>query len=145
MGAQLQGRIKSSHGRNKAHRAMAEINVTPFVDVMLVLLVVFMITAPLLTAGVKIELPETKAKPLSKQDNKPVEITIDKNGNLYFGKTKITEKELLNNLRHIAGKSMQQQVYIRADKGVSYGRAMHVMVLVNKAGLSKIALITKNE
>ncbi len=145
MGAKLQGRIKTSHGRSKAHRPMAEINVTPFVDVMLVLLIVFMITAPLLTAGIKIELPDTKANNLSKQDSKPVEITIDKKGNIYFGKNIVSEKELLNNLRHIAGKSMQQQVYIRADKNINYGKAMHVMVLVNKAGLNKIALITQNE
>lgn len=143
MGAQLQGR--HSGGGRRGHRPMSEINVTPFVDVMLVLLVVFMITAPLLTAGVKIDLPDAKAKALQKQDNTPIEITIDSKGKLYFGKNRIAKQDLMKNLRHIARKTADQQVYVRADQNVDYGKAMEVMVLINQSGLSKIALISKSQ
>jgi len=143
MGAQLQGR--HGGGGRRGHRPMSEINVTPFVDVMLVLLVVFMITAPLLTAGVKIDLPDSKAKALQKQDNTPIEITIDSKGKLYFGKNRIAKQDLKKNLRHIARKTADQQVYVRADQNVDYGKAMEVMVLINQSGLSKIALISKSQ
>lgn len=145
MGAQLEGRIRGSHGRNKGHRPMSEINVTPFVDVMLVLLVVFMITAPLLTAGVKIDLPDSKAKALQKQDNTPIEVTINAKGQLFFGENKIQKAQLMENLRHIALKTSDQQVYVRADQNVDYGKAMEVMVMINQSGLSKIALISKSD
>ncbi len=144
MGAQLQGRLKGVSSRRRGHNRMSEINVTPFVDVMLVLLVVFMITAPLLSAGVKIELPDAKAKAFQKQDNTPVEVTIDNNGDIYFGDNQTNEAELIKTLRHIAGKSTNQQVYVKADTNVDYGRVMKIMVLINKSGLSKIALISKS-
>ncbi|TVQ83745.1 MAG: protein TolR [Micavibrio sp.] len=145
MGAQLQGRVGSAHGRRRKGRLMSEINVTPFVDVMLVLLVVFMITAPLLTAGVRIDLPDARAKALAQHDATPVEITIDAEGKLYFSNNEISEKDLLENLRHIALDSPDQQVYLRADQALGYGRAVEVMVAINQAGLSRIALISKSQ
>ncbi|HEY8191480.1 MAG TPA: biopolymer transporter ExbD, partial [Alphaproteobacteria bacterium] len=91
MGAQLQqqSRIGQAGGRSRAYRPMADINVTPFVDVMLVLLVVFMITAPLLTAGVPVDLPKSEAKPISDEDKKPLEITMTKGGGIFIGETEV--------------------------------------------------------
>ncbi|TNE27777.1 MAG: protein TolR [Alphaproteobacteria bacterium] len=144
MGSQLQGRTKTAHGRRRAHRAMSDINVTPLVDVMLVLLVVFMITAPLLTAGVKVDLPDAKAKALQKHDSTPVEVTIDSKGDVYFGKNKVTEQELRENLEHVAQESPEQLVYLRADQKLSYGHALSTMAIIQQSGLP-VALIAKSQ
>lgn len=142
MGTQLQGRTKTAHGRRRAHRAMSDINVTPLVDVMLVLLVVFMITAPLLTAGVQVDLPDAKAKALQQHDSTPVEVTIDSKGDIYFGKNRVTEQELADNLRHVAQQSPEQLVYLRADKKLSYGHALSAMAVIQQSGLP-VALISE--
>lgn len=142
MAGQLQGRVNSGLGRRRAHRPMSEINVTPFVDVMLVLLIVFMVAAPLLTAGVAIDLPDESAGTLSQQDNAPVEISVEPNGEVYFGETEVSIERLQGLLAAIAEQDTERRIYIRADKGLSYGAVMQVMATVNQSGFTRVALIT---
>jgi len=140
MGAKLAGRKRS--GRRAQGAMMADINVTPMVDVMLVLLVIFMITAPLLTAGVSVDLPKTKAKAISQQDAKPLEITIDAKGGIFLGDTRMQMDALSAKLRAIALESPDLRVYIRADHRLDYGKVVTVMAAVNTAGFTKVALVT---
>ncbi|HCS22395.1 MAG TPA: protein TolR [Alphaproteobacteria bacterium] len=128
--------------RRRAHGVMAEINVTPFVDVMLVLLVIFMVTAPLLTAGVQIDLPKADAQAIGQQDNAPLEITLDRQGGLFVGETKMTVERLTVMLQSIAAETTERRVYIRADQALDYGKVMEVMGLVSRLGFTKIALVT---
>ena len=123
---------------------MAEINVTPLVDVMLVLLIIFMVTAPLLTAGVPVQLPDSRAKAVE-QDQKPVEISLDGQGKLYVDKAEVSEALLPDILSQIVAKAdaaKPPQVFLRADKGLEYGKVMRVMGELNRAGLNRVALIT---
>lgn len=140
MGAKLGGGGRS-RGR-RAHGVMAEINVTPFVDVMLVLLVIFMITAPLLTAGVTVDLPKADAKAIGQQDNAPIEIAMDANGNIYVGETKVTLERMQSMLQAIAVESTDKRVYIKADQKIDYGTVMQVTSIVNNIGFNKIAFVT---
>ena len=133
---------KTPRGRVRAHSVMSEINVTPMVDVMLVLLVIFMITAPLLTAGVAIDLPKVKAKAMSQQDNAPIEISIDAKGNLFMGETAMKVDRLKGILSAISHETPDRRVYIKADRTLSYGQVMGVMAAVTSSGLTKIALVT---
>ena len=120
---------------------MAEINVTPFVDVMLVLLIVFMVTAPLLTVGVPVDLPKTKAQALS-QDREPLSVTIRKGGTIYLQNTPIAEQELVAKLTAISANGYDQRIFVRGDKSVDYGRVMEVMGLLSAAGFTHIGLVT---
>jgi biopolymer transport protein TolR len=133
---------KGRHGRRRAHAVMADINVTPMVDVMLVLLVIFMITAPLLTAGVSVDLPKAKAKAISQQDNAPIEITVDSHGTIFMGKTTVKLERLKGILSAIAQENKDRRVYIRADSHLSYGQVIAVMAAVNTSGFTKVALVT---
>ena len=126
--------------RRGRRRPMAEINVTPFVDVMLVLLIVFMVTAPLLTVGVPVDLPKTKAQPLS-QDREPLSVTVKTTG-IYLQNTKIAEEMLVPKLRAIAENGYDQRIFVRGDRRVDYGRVMEVMGLLNQAGFTHIGLVT---
>ncbi len=129
-------------GRGGARAPMSEINVTPFVDVMLVLLIIFMVTAPLLVSGVPVELPETNAKPLE-QDNDPVQISINSDGFVFVQDEQVADNDLPNLLAQIRGTGNDQpQVTLRADRGLDYGRVMQVMGELNRAGLSKVSLVT---
>jgi biopolymer transport protein TolR len=121
---------------------MAEINVTPFVDVMLVLLVVFMVAAPLLTAGVPIDLPDSEAKALNDEDNKPLEVSLDNDGMIYVGETEVKEARLIALLGSMTNNDPDRRIYIRADKSMDYGRVMNVLGAINGAGFKKVALIT---
>jgi len=141
MGAKLGGGGARRSGR-RSRKMMAEINVTPLVDVMLVLLIVFMVTAPLLTAGVNINLPKAQAKALHQQDNAPLEITLDANGHIYVGQTAVDDERLKAMLSAIAQENPDKRVYVRADHGLSYGKVMQVMGIASVAGFTKIALIT---
>ena len=134
MAATLQSR---DHRRNP----MAEINVTPFVDVMLVLLIVFMVTAPLLTVGVPVDLPKTKAQPLG-QDREPLSVSVRKDGNIYLQNTPIEEEALVARLEAISKNGYDQRIFVRGDKSVDYGRVMEVMGLLNAAGFTHIGLVT---
>ena len=138
MGARLAGRSRGRRDRT----VMSDINVTPLVDVMLVLLVVFMITAPLLTAGVAVDLPKVKSKAISQQDNKPLEIGLDAQGNIFLGDSAITLDKLIAKLEAIAIEAPDRRIYIKADQNLGYGQVMAVMAAVNRAGFTKIALVT---
>jgi biopolymer transport protein TolR len=119
---------------------MAEINVTPFVDVMLVLLIVFMVTAPLLTVGVPVDLPKTQAQPLS-QAREPLSVTVRTNG-IYLQNTLISEDALVPKLQAIAQNGYDERIFVRGDRRVDYGRVMEVMGLLNQAGFTRIGLVT---
>ncbi len=131
--------------RSGGRRApMADINVTPLVDVMLVLLIIFMVTAPLLTAGVPVNLPDSRAKPLD-QDKQPTEISLDADGRIFIAKDEVSQDALPARLDAIAAQSGEgdpPQVYLRADTALDYGRVMRVMGELNRAGLNRVALVT---
>jgi biopolymer transport protein TolR len=139
MAAGIQRRDVGRGRRRK--RPMADINVTPFVDVMLVLLIVFMVTAPLLTVGVPVELPKTKAQALS-QDREPLSITIRRGGGIYLQNTPVAEDSLVERLTAISQNGYDQRIYVRGDKSVDYGRVMEVMGLLSAAGFTHIGLVT---
>jgi biopolymer transport protein TolR len=130
-----------SRGRRRRSPAMSEINVTPFVDVMLVLLIVFMVTAPLLTVGVPVDLPKTRAPALG-QDKEPLSVTIAKNGKIYLQKEVVTEDQLVPKLQAISQNGYDQRIFVRGDKSVDYGRVMEVMGLLSQAGFTHIGLVT---
>jgi len=132
----------SARGRRRTTRLVSEINVTPMVDVMLVLLVIFMITAPLLTVGVPVDLPKTKASAMNEKDE-PLTITVDAKGNLYLQETALDLPILVPRLVAITGSNPEARIYVRGDKGVSYGRVMEVMGAINSAGFTKVALISE--
>ncbi|MEY3985714.1 MAG: hypothetical protein RLZ59_1159 [Pseudomonadota bacterium] len=136
------GPLQSSRAGQK-RAPMAEINVTPFVDVMLVLLIIFMVTAPLLVAGVPINLPDSRAKALDQAD-KPVQISIDPAGKLFLDEAEISRADLPQRLADIATKGGAEgpQVYLRADRQLDYGEVMAVMGEINRAGLNRVALVT---
>ena len=136
-GGKPDGARRSRRGR---YQPLAEINVTPFVDVMLVLLIVFMVTAPLLTAGVAVDLPKAAAKPLP-QDAKPLEISINHEGAIFLVDTQVKFEELIPRLTAISGASVETRIYIRADTRLDYGRVMAVLGAINAAGYTKVALI----
>lgn len=132
----------SARGR-RSRRPMAEINVTPMVDVMLVLLIIFMVAAPLLTAGVPIDLPDSKAKAISNEDSKPLEVTLDKGGKIFVGETEVTEERVVTILTSMTEDDPDRRIYIRADKGLDYGLVMRVLGTINGAGFNKVALISE--
>ena len=134
-------------GRRGRRTPMAEINVTPMVDVMLVLLIIFMVTAPLLATGVQIDLPESKAAALE-QDNDPVAITIDAAGNVFIDETAVPLDALDAHLQQIAAASREPggpRLFLRADQSLDYGRVMQVMGEINRAGLRRVALVNRPE
>jgi len=124
------------------YKAMSDINVTPMVDVMLVLLVVFMITAPLLTAGVPVDLPKTQAAQLTGQDE-PLVISVDKNGKAYIQDTEIADENLGPRLAAITNNKKDSRIFVRGDRALPYGRIMEVMGIVNAAGFTKVALVAE--
>lgn len=132
----------SSRGRGRLRRhAMAEINVTPFVDVMLVLLIVFMVTAPLLTVGVPVDLPKTRAPALG-QDREPLSITVRKDGVVFLQKEQVPVAALVDKLKAIAANGYDQRIFVRGDTQVNYGKVMEVMGLLAAAGFTHIGLVT---
>ena len=121
---------------------MAEINVTPLVDVMLVLLIIFMVTAPLLVAGVPVKLPESRAKALE-QDKKPVTLSIDGKGEVFLDEAPVAQADLPQRLAELRERmDPETQLFLRADAGLDYGAVMRVMGELNRAGLNKVALVT---
>jgi biopolymer transport protein TolR len=137
------GPILGSERRGR-RTPMAEINVTPMVDVMLVLLIIFMVTAPLLVAGVPVDLPDSKAGALD-QEVKPVQISMDQAGAIFVDEDPIAEAMLGERLAAIASSSHEDggpRIFLRADKGLDYGRVMRVMGELNRAGLRKVALVS---
>ena len=123
---------------------MSEINVTPFVDVMLVLLIIFMVTAPLLTVGIPVDLPKVKASALTDQKD-PIEITVNLEGNVYIGESLVEVENLIPRINAITEQNTEARIYIRGDRVVAYGRIMEIMSIINSAGYIKVALITQNQ
>ncbi|MSP51960.1 MAG: protein TolR [Alphaproteobacteria bacterium] len=119
---------------------MGEINVTPFVDVMLVLLVVFMVTAPLLTVGVTVDLPKTAAPAVAGQEE-PLAISVNGKGQIFLQETEVQLDELVQRLRAVTARKPDQRIFIRADQTIAYGRVMEVMGTITSAGFNKVALI----
>ena len=146
MGAGIQqrssGRVGIAGRRSRSHHRVSEINVTPFVDVMLVLLVVFMITAPLLSSGVPVDLPKSDAKPISTEDDKPLEISLDKDQKMYLGETPVEREKLVNLLTSMTKDDPERRIFIRADMNLSYGKVMDILGLLNGAGFRKVALLS---
>ena len=147
-GGTLQG--ASSGGRRGRRRKskskpMSEINVTPFVDVMLVLLIIFMVAAPLLTVGVPVELPKTAANALPTEDEEPLTITVQVGGELSIMNTEVEASELIGRLRAIAAERTSDKVFLRADGAVSYADVVQIMGALNNAGFSNIGLVTDTD
>ena len=125
------------------YRPMAEINVTPLVDVMLVLLVVFMVAAPLLTVGVPVDLPQTQAPPIT-DPKEPLVISINAEGHIFIQDSDVVTEALVPRLQAITGENPDALVYVRADKSIDYGRVLEVMSLVSAAGYRKVSLIAES-
>jgi len=123
---------------------MSEINVTPMVDVMLVLLIIFMVAAPLLQVGVPIELPQAKGKQLE-SNKEPLVISVKADGNVYIGETAVTLDEIAPKLKAIAKNGFDEQIFVRGDKGVTYGTVMKVMGRISAGGFRKVSLVTEVE
>ena len=133
-------------GRGGRRPPMAEINVTPFVDVMLVLLIIFMVTAPLISSAVPIDLPESRAKPMEGEEQEPLQLSINADNTVYLGEDIVTEDELPAKLEALAATENEgdkpRQIMLRADKSLDYGRVMAIMGELNRVGLTRIALVT---
>ena len=130
--------------RGKRHQVMSEINVTPFVDVMLVLLIIFMVAAPLLTVGVPIDLPETQANALN-SETEPITISINDQGGVFLQETEIPVEEIVAKLSAIAENGYDERIYVRGDRGADYGTVMRVMGLISAAGYRRLAMVTLQE
>lgn len=127
--------------RSSNYKPMAEINVTPFVDVMLVLLIIFMVTSPMMVAGVNVDLPETKATPVQ-SDQEPLSVTIDAKGKIYLQETEISLEKLAPKLLAVTKEKKETRIFIRGDRSLDYGLVMKVVGEINSAGFSQVALIT---
>jgi biopolymer transport protein TolR len=132
-----------ARGGVRSRRPMAEINVTPLVDVMLVLLIIFMVTAPLMTAGVPVELPDSRAAALD-QERDQVTVSIDREGTIFLDEEEVPPGELATALAAVASAGEPPQVTLRADRALDYGRVMAVMGELNRAGFNSIALVTNS-
>ena len=138
MGAQL-GNSRKRGGR---YRQFTEINVTPFVDVMLVLLIVFMVSAPLLATGVSVDLPQSEARAIAEQDNAPLEVSLQADGKLFIGEREVESDQFIPVLSQIMTQREDKRIYIRADQTLPYSKVMNILGSVNRAGFSKVALIS---
>ena len=127
----------------KRYTQMSEINVTPFVDVMLVLLIIFMVTAPLLTVGIPVDLPKVKANSLTDQKD-PLEVTVKIDGKIFLGESEVEIENIIPRLNAITDRNIETRIYLRGDRVVAYGRIMEIMSIINSAGYTKVALVTQN-
>jgi biopolymer transport protein TolR len=138
--------MMGKNGGRARYRPMAEINVTPMVDVMLVLLIIFMVTAPMLTSGVNVDLPKTSASPLN-QDAKPLTVSLDAQGKIYLQDTEVDPAQLVAKLQALATTNGQtdndRRIFVRADKSISYGQVMQVMGTITEGGFTKVALLAE--
>ncbi len=142
MGSEFLSRTGGGGRRRGSYKLLAEINVTPFVDVMLVLLIVFMITAPLLTVGVPVDLPKTKAKSIA-ESVEPLVITVNAEGVIFIQDTEVELENLVPRLAAITDNKPDTRIYVRGDKSINYGRVLEVMGTVNVAGFTRVALIAE--
>jgi biopolymer transport protein TolR len=128
--------------RRRARGAMVEINMTPLVDVMLVLLIIFMIAAPMLTSGVAVDLPQAESSPLPGQDE-PLSVTVDARGRIYLQESEIALDQLAPRLQAITNRKPDARIFVRGDRGIDYGTVMGVVSVINQAGFNKVALLTE--
>jgi biopolymer transport protein TolR len=144
MGVRLNGngRGRRRNGRWSQNAPIADINVTPMVDVMLVLLIVFMVAAPLLTVGVPVDLPQTAARPMEDQ-TEPLTVTVKRDGEVYLQETKIAVDALVPKIAAITRSNPDARIFVRGDRNIAYGDIMQVMGLLNSAGFRKVALVTE--
>ena len=140
----LQNSGRRRFSKRGSNRLMSEINVTPFVDVMLVLLIIFMVAAPLLTVGVEIELPKTSAKALPTEKEAPLTLSLTKDKELYLQDTKIEFSELIPKLKQIAEQRNDNRIFIRADGANNYSTIMEIMGALNSSNFSNISLVTES-
>ena len=137
----IQGNNNSRSG-SRSKRTISDINVTPLVDVMLVLLIVFMVTSPMLVSGINIDLPKTSANPFTGKDE-PLTITVDKEGTVYLHDHKIKESEFVDKLVAITEEKYDTRIFVRGDKAIDYGQVMKIVGLISTAGFKKISLVTE--
>ena len=146
MGSKSESRTKKrqkSSSRNFV--PMSEINVTPFVDIMLVLLIIFMVAAPLLSVGIEVDLPNTQAKPLETEKERPLTLTLDGKSNLFINEVKIEKSELRSKLLAIKKERESDEIYLRASKDIAYQNVAAILALVSNIGYSQISLVTDVE
>ena len=141
--ASLSKRRQKFTGRNFV--PMSEINVTPFVDIMLVLLIIFMVAAPLLSVGVEVDLPNTQAKPLAIEKERPLTLTMDKESNIFINEVQIKKEDIRTKLLAIRKERKSDEIYLRASKNIEYQRVASVLALVSNIGYSQISLVTDVE
>lgn len=139
-----QGQRSGRRGRGRKKALMSEINVTPFVDVMLVLLIIFMVAAPMLTVGVPIDLPETQAKEMNSQ-TQPITVSVNDKGQIYLQETEIPLEEVVPKLEAISKTGYEERIFVRGDKKSDYGTVMQVMARISAAGFKNIGLVTLQE
>ena len=136
---------KRQKGINRNFVPMSEINVTPFVDIMLVLLIIFMVAAPLLSVGIEVDLPNTKAKPLAIEKERPLTLTLDGDNNIFINEVKINIEELRPKLLAIKKERETDEIYLRASKDMEYQKVASILALVSNIGYSQISLVTDTE
>lgn len=143
MAGMLSHRGSKRRSRRRA-QLMSEINVTPFVDVMLVLLIIFMVTAPLMATGIKVNLPESNVSQLEdEKKEEPLQVLVDKKGDLYIQKTKVTMAQLGAKLGEVTKQNKETQIYVKGDKDVPYGTVIMAISAINEAGYGKVGLVTQ--
>ncbi|MGU3536235.1 ExbD/TolR family protein [Methylobacterium sp. A54F] len=130
--------------RGRRSGAINEINMTPFIDVVLVLLIVFMVAAPMMTVGVPLDLPQSKASPLN-SDVKPVTLSIRQTGQVFLGEDEVSDETIIPKLSEASKSGFEERVFVRGDKRVDYGRVAQVMAIVTGGGFKKVALVTEPE
>ncbi len=136
---------KGLKSRRQQFSPMSEINVTPFVDVMLVLLIIFMVAAPLLSVGVKVDLPETEARPLPTEKEKPLTLTVDKEGNIFINEVEISRDQLKMKLVSIKKERNSDQIFLRASGQIQYERVAKLMGILTQSGFNTVSLVTDAE
>lgn len=135
---------KKRKDRRRAASPMSEINVTPFVDVMLVLLIIFMVAAPLMTTGMKVDLPQSNSAQLEQEkEDEPLQVIIDKKGNLYVNKFKVEFANIASQLLEITKQNKEAQIFVRGDKEANYGDIIRAISAINEAGFTKVGLVTQ--
>jgi biopolymer transport protein TolR len=146
MAASLQGVARAGGKRRRRGRRapIADINMTPFIDVMLCLLIIFMVAAPLLTAGVPLDLPQSRANALN-TDKDPLTISVDGKGDIYLQESKVALDDIVPKLTSIAQQGYEERIFVRGDKSVNYGQVMQVMGRISGAGFKKVALVSEQE
>ena len=142
MGASVGGQGGNWESEDGNFRPVSDINVTPLVDVMLVLLIIFMVAAPMMTAGVPLDLPQTTAAPLN-MDSKPVTLSIKETGQVFLAEDELTDDAIVGKLAEVAKSGFDERIFVRGDKQVDYGRVAQIMSIVTSAGYKRVALVTE--